>query len=452
MRVRSQVADWLERQALRGVGRRRSRAAAALLIWAMPADYQYGSLKKMPKGYYSVSAVARIAGSSRDPWVSHRTIRALERRSDDPEFLRFVLARLIQLDSSPYGRGEPFAVTPDAIAFLLAPVPTCPYVPNVRLVRFLSAAEASEWLYGSASQRDVASWTVATAIRFEDEDAHGDLSELLSATDQPRLLDALEEAFRLGVSDAQARASGKDPGEPWNRYRLWKDRRPAILAKILLANPHLPRAPGAPAVEPTGTLAEAHGVLLSVLKDRPDLVRASIRRWNATAIVQALLLGTGLPAPTAFADTCRLVLRTLDPGPARESVCERAMDGYDDATAAAVEAGYLPEDEARHLVFLFLTEQWDRYDQADPDGSLLREYCARRSGGHAAGHERLRIMAVATRNGRPDPWPRPPVPPARSGPPPRPSVGSWPTSLGIGGLDGGGGHSSGGGHGGFGHF
>ncbi|GAA1291692.1 hypothetical protein Psi02_36300 [Planotetraspora silvatica] len=109
-------------------------------------------------------------------------------------------------------------------------------------------------------------------------------------------------------------------------------------------------------------------------------------------------------------------------------------------------------------MFLFLSEQWVRYDQADPDGSLLREYCAGRTGDHGSWYEHKRIMAVATRNDRLDPWPRPSAPPARSGPTPGPSIGSWPTSPGVvghdGGFghDGGGGHGSGSGHGGFGHF
>jgi hypothetical protein len=50
-------------------------------------------------------------------------------------------------------------------------------------------------------------------------------------------------------------------------------------------------------------------------------------------------------------------------------------------------------------MFLFLTEQWDRYDAADPAGDLLYEaWVAAR--GHGLAQE---ITALARRTGRPDP-------------------------------------------------
>jgi uncharacterized membrane protein YgcG len=192
-------------------------------------------------------------------------------------------------------------------------------------------------------------------------------------------------------------------------------------------------------------------VLLAVLKDRLDLVDECVSRRGPWATVGYLLHGAALPAPPDFVRRCRTALRGLAAPAAREIVCEKVMVGDVEARAAAVDAGYLPADETAHPIFLFVTEQWDRYDRADPDGELLEAYCATRDSYYGS-VRRWVVTDLATRHGRPDPCPPPPPRPTRSNTGRRQEAhGSWPTSFGAG--DFGGGDFGGGGHvGGFGHF
>jgi hypothetical protein len=114
-------------------------------------------------------------------------------------------------------------------------------------------------------------------------------------------------------------------------------------------------------------------------------------------------------APTVARDAARRALRGLGPGPARDLLCDAATDGLDAALRAVVEAGHIPSDPTAVPAFLFLTGQWDRYDAVDPDGALLRAYCA------DVLHyefERDRYRTAAELAGRPSPCgPRPPEPP-----------------------------------------
>jgi hypothetical protein len=84
----------------------------------------------------------------------------------------------------------------------------------------------------------------------------------------------------------------------------------------------------------------------------------------------------------------------------RERLCERAADGDRTATTIVVDSGLVPTDAAMLPAFLFLTQQWTRYDALDPDGSRLQEY------GRALpswSDERTQLRRVAKRVRRPAP-------------------------------------------------
>jgi hypothetical protein len=103
--------------------------------------------------------------------------------------------------------------------------------------------------------------------------------------------------------------------------------------------------------------------------------------------------------------------------------------------AAAVDAAYLPStfDESRKAAFLFATEQWQRYEAADPDGSLLAGFCNSRPDDDRGSDNwwwelRDAIRSAVQRSGRPDPLPRPPTT-SSSTRRTQGAVGSWPTSY-----------------------
>jgi hypothetical protein len=64
-------------------------------------------------------------------------------------------------------------------------------------------------------------------------------------------------------------------------------------------------------------------------------------------------------------------LRRLSNPAAQAEICRQALAGSAEAKAAAIDAGYLPSDERGRALFLFLTEQWQRYSELDFDGRLL---------------------------------------------------------------------------------
>jgi len=112
-------------------------------------------------------------------------------------------------------------------------------------------------------------------------------------------------------------------------------------------------------------------------------------------------------------------------------------------SAAAIEAGYLPERQRDRAVFLYLTEQWGRYDEVDPDGELV--YAAYLEMHHSAdprAHNLTwRILDTARRNGRPDPAVRyleeNPVPETTRSAAPRGPIGGYSSDYGSGGHHGG---------------
>jgi hypothetical protein len=80
------------------------------------------------------------------------------------------------------------------------------------------------------------------------------------------------------------------------------------------------------------------------------------------------------------------------------------MRGDAAAAGIVVEAGRVPSDSTLVPALLYLTGQWERYDAADPDGTLLGAYCAQQDACH-----RGSLRRAAKRAERPTSCP-PPLP------------------------------------------
>lgn len=82
--------------------------------------------------------------------------------------------------------------------------------------------------------------------------------------------------------------------------------------------------------------------------------------------------------------------------PARAALCRLVIEGdHLHARAVAVAAGYLPADPTDQALFLFLAEQWEKYESLDFDHALLRSAYS-----GADNRVRKRIAAAARRAGR----------------------------------------------------
>ncbi|MBM7787657.1 hypothetical protein [Tenggerimyces flavus] len=266
---------------------------------------------------------------------------------------------------------------------------------------------------------EVGYWLVGALVESVDDQAVSDLAGLLGETADVTLLGQLES--RLG----DAVLSKRDGV-------LWHEGAPTRLTHVLRANPHLPvrRQP-----KTDGTLRDEAPVLIALLQDRPDAVRAFFGPQHGAGAVNALIAGASMPAPESFVAACRQSLRELPPGEGREVLCRIALAGVSEALSAVADAGYLPAEERDALAFLFSTSQWEVYDRADPTGQLLGEYCATYAKDYSGPSYRRWLEEAAERAGRPNPCP-PPPPPVRHG-----AIGSWPTDPGS--FDGGGGFGGG---------
>jgi hypothetical protein len=205
-----------------------------------------------------------------------------------------------------------------------------------------------------------------------------DVAALLATTGEPRLLAALEAAFVEGFHH-HASYSPDIPVHP-----LWEDDRPTPLLHMLLDNPHLPR--------PAGDDLEL--AALMALKRRYDLMTG----FGGKDLVFRLLEMLRYEPPAPAVDALRLALRAFPPGPARDSVCWWAMGLDDEATAAAVEAGYRPAEPDLVPIFLVLTGQWSSTD----DDSALYDFIVggglddRRAGPSPVSH----LFELADEDGR----------------------------------------------------
>jgi hypothetical protein len=338
--------------------------------------------------YHDMVPVVRMMCRPPDDWTSATVRRAVVRGCADRQFMTNVLDIIWSVCGVERDRRRYYDLPATVTSFLVTPLPEVPALraDSTRLV---------EAFLHSVNPR-----------------ARQDLFDLLSTTSQPHILQALERAFDLGMSYTDNHEQYPHLYSDW-WPRLWVDREPAPLMEILLANPHLP----IPQDD-----REQNAELLMLLNDRLDL--------SDPAAVDTTVRALSLPVPEPVARRCRQWLRELPAGWQRDEVCEQAMTGGVEAIMAALDAGYLPRDEQQVLLFLFCTAQWERYDHADPDGSLLRDYCA----SHDIDEYRWQIERVAEQATRPDPCPPLPLPlPSieRSGPRSnRGPIGGWPTNPG----------------------
>ncbi|MCZ7422878.1 hypothetical protein O7605_25585 [Verrucosispora sp. WMMA2121] len=260
-----------------------------------------------------------------------------------------------------FGNHErPEQVAP-ALEFLLEPDPTSGYLPRVRLTACLpqTAADPPQGLYeGDPYVRRL----VQAALAFPDLELRRRLAELMSVTDQPGLLDALEIEFRSRARLDSTYVGAAPPGHE-TLCNLWYGGEPTALLRIVCANPHLPRPPADP--------GDVNLVLLPLVKDRLDLLPA----FDQAALAQRLLKCLDTWLPDEVHDRCRRALRELSARDGVAVVCKQAMLGDTEATAAVRAAGHRPAHPAWLPLFLLLTRQFAAYRGADPEGRVLQLAC-----------------------------------------------------------------------------
>nr|BFE61559.1 hypothetical protein GCM10020063_060850 [Dactylosporangium thailandense] len=170
-----------------------------------------------------------------------------------------------------------------------------------------------------------------------------------------------------GLSVAAAPAAGELVTRPELAAFLRETDDPALVEALLrhgadtldfglaLANPHAARAAAEGPPDRT---------VLLVLAGRPHDV-------DPQRLVDTLLH----PWPPAVRAACDGVLESLPPGPAREALCERALDEDPAALAAVVTTGLRPEHPDEAAFFLLATRQWQDFTAFDPQGRRLYAYC-----------------------------------------------------------------------------
>jgi hypothetical protein len=382
------------------VERRRRSYAAAVALQAM---LRLGGRESRAD---LVQTVTLVMCAARDARVSAAARHALERGCHDQRVLRTVLGAFTTAGNIGLRGGQRAPLSAAAVDFLFAPVVEGSRVPRVRLVSHLASELQPRSAPPSTGHKDVARWILECTLTTTDETVREMAVGVLRRTDEPHLLDALERAFTAGADIARREGRGDPSATVARRYRLWQEGEPTLLTRIVEANPYLPLS-----LEGTtpGDYVGNDGVLLAVLKGRSDVVRQYFDVRGVSSTIAALLDGTNLPAPPAFRRQCRAELRALPPGPAQDELCRRAMRAGREARQIVLKAGYLPSRDV--VPFLYLTGQWDRYDEADPDGSQMSAWCAE----HARDYGytfRQRVELVARRHRRPNPCPPLPEVPA----------------------------------------
>ncbi|MFI7437288.1 hypothetical protein [Micromonospora haikouensis] len=295
-----------------------------------------------------VAAVARLMTGARDKRVAAMAEEALALAwGSDQEVTNRVWDTLT-------------ATPGPAWRFLLAPAPDCPHEPRVRLVT------------APPNGRRV----LATALKSADPELRGTMADLLRVTDHPVILGDFEDALRIAPKPLREPMDGKLEAR--------------VVLDLALTNTHLCQ----PA--PVGRRRTGLAVV-AILKRRFDLLDS----YDPASLVEELvrLDDKAFPAPTA--EGYRRWLRALGPGPGRERLCELVTDGYPEALAAVADSGQEPDSPDLLPAFLFCTEQWERYDALDPDGTLLENYIIKE--GDDVG---MYLWTVAERNGRQLPAPR----------------------------------------------
>lgn len=261
-----------------------------------------------------------------------------------------------------FGNHEQSGQVAPVLEFLLEAEPASPYRPRVRLTACLppTAARPTGGVYTGEPYVDR---LVEAALRFPDTALRQRLADLLSVTDQPALLDALEAAFRPRARPGATYTNAAPPGHA-TRCSLWHRGEPDALLRIVRANPNLPRPPTDP--------GDIDLSLLALLKDRTDLLPA----FDQAALAERLCEYLGTWLPEGVHDRCRRALRALSSQEGVTALCDLAVHGDTEATAAARDAGYRPADPALAPVFLLLTRQFEAYREADPNGRALHLACS----------------------------------------------------------------------------
>ncbi len=136
---------------------------------------------------------------------------------------------------------------------------------------------------------------------------------------------------------------------------LWEKDRNPDLGDILIQSQYTASAP--PELR-----------LLTILKTgQVELARASLAKWLP------LLLEAAHNNDAAIRETARAALQNLKRKDSREALCELAItDEPPLARELAVMAGYRPENPEACARFLFLTGQWEAYENLDFDQRLMR--------------------------------------------------------------------------------
>jgi hypothetical protein len=386
----------IERVAMRGSGMA-SRLAAKTLCRQL----------RTGNPYREVHSVVRLLCSASDERVRVLARAALERAWEhvlDGRSSVWYGFRLRAKEAGTHGRAD---LPVEAARFLLAPVSASRFRPAVRVVAAFDGEPRGSLEY-------CGELLIEAAIHSTDPETRELLGRrLLRTTDHPALLAELDRAFGdalLGFGTAP----------------LWDDDdRPTRLLDLLLDNPHLRRPP-----PPTDSMGfqKSELAVLAILQNQPDL----LRHYEEAQLARELLYVLTKPLPATVAERCRRVLLEFGPGRGREFLCNQAMADDTAVRTVVVEAGHLPAQPHRVPLFLFCTEQWERFDRIDPGGKKLREH--RDSYSHDDWH---RLKAVAHRTGRPCP-PRPAADRIVESRPTRYRPGGTGTS-GTGGYTGGGG-------------
>lgn len=137
--------------------------------------------------------------------------------------------------------------------------------------------------------------------------------------------------------------------------QIWNETKSPLLTDILVSARYIPTEP-------------ANLQLLCALTvSRQDIVE-QISPEMLPALIQYSQHNDPVIQTTAIN-----ALHQLKKVKTREAICQMALEHPDSpARKLAVEAGYVPRSPEKRALFLFLTDQWDKYDELDFDQRILR--------------------------------------------------------------------------------
>lgn len=135
---------------------------------------------------------------------------------------------------------------------------------------------------------------------------------------------------------------------------VWVETRHSVLTELLVTRRWIASSP-----------VKTH--VLSALKT--DSIEQL--QQGAVEIVEPLIDATG-DGDVEIAARARQILPLLQRDDAKDALCRFVIHHeHPAAMDAALTSGYLPRDASQRAIFLFLTEQWERYEALDFDRSLL---------------------------------------------------------------------------------